>query len=110
MIVINLYPQDNVPVFDHLKSISLPVYILFFVMAGINLNLGLLVSIGVLGIVYIICRSIGLISGSYLAALASKADPIIRNNIGLGILSQAGVAIGLSLIADFSLSSTCAKK
>jgi len=103
MIVINLYPQDNKPVFEHIKSISLPIYILFFVIAGINLHLGLLVSIGAIGIVYIICRSIGLIGGSYLAALASKADPVIRDNIGLGILSQAGVAIGLSLIASHKL-------
>ena len=104
MIVINVYPQDNKPVFEHIKSISLPIYILFFVIAGINLHLGLLVSIGAIGIVYIICRSLGLIGGSYLAALASKADPVIRNNIGLGILSQAGVAIGLSLIASSKLS------
>jgi len=103
MIVINVYPQDNKPVFEHIKSISLPVYILFFVIAGINLHLGLLLSIGALGVVYIICRSLGLISGSYLAALASKADPVIRDNIGLGILSQAGVAIGLSLLAAHKL-------
>ncbi len=99
MVVINMYPQDNKPVFEHIRSISLPVYILFFVIAGINLHLGLLLSIGVIGAVYIICRSLGLIGGSYISALASKADPVIRNNIGLGILSQAGVAIGLSLLA-----------
>ena len=104
MIVINLYPQDNKAIFEHIKSISLPIYILFFVIAGINLHLGLLASIGAIGIVYVICRSLGLISGSYLAALTSKADPVIRNNIGLGILSQAGVAIGLSLIAAHKLS------
>lgn len=99
MVMINLYPQDNKPVFDHIKSISLPVYILFFVIAGVNLHIGLLLSIGAIGLVYIICRSLGLIGGSYFSALASKADPVIRNNIGLGILSQAGVAIGLSLLA-----------
>ena len=104
MVIINLYPQDNKPVFEHIKTISLPVYILFFVIAGINLHLDALLSIGIIGIVYIICRSIGLIGGSYLAAFASKADPVIRDNIGLGILSQAGVAIGLSLIAAHKLS------
>ncbi|RLF57034.1 MAG: cation:proton antiporter [Thermoplasmata archaeon] len=103
MMVINVYPRDNKPVFEHIKSISLPIYILFFIMAGINLHLGLLLTIGAIGVVYIICRSMGLIGGSYLAALASKADPIIRDNIGLGILSQAGVAIGLALLAAHKL-------
>ena len=68
-------------------------------MAGVNLHIGLLISIGAIGLVYIICRTLGLISGSYISAFISKADTVIRNNIGLGILSQAGVAIGLSLIA-----------
>jgi Kef-type K+ transport system membrane component KefB len=104
MIIINIYPLDNKPVFDHVKSISLPVYILFFVVAGINLHIGLLLTIGLLGGIYIICRTIGLIGGSYIAALASKADPVIRNNLGLGILSQAGVAIGLALLASHKLS------
>jgi len=103
LVIVNLYPQDNKPVFEHIKSISLPVYILFFVMAGINLHIGLLATIGAIGLVYIICRTFGLVSGSYISAFLSKADPVIRNNIGLGILSQAGVAIGLSLIASNKL-------
>jgi Kef-type K+ transport system membrane component KefB len=103
IVIVNFYPQDNKPVFEHIKSVSLPVYILFFVIAGVNLHLGLLVSIGAIGLVYVICRTLGLVGGSYISALASKADPVIRNNLGFGILSQAGVAIGLSLIASNKL-------
>ncbi|RLF28570.1 MAG: cation:proton antiporter [Thermoplasmata archaeon] len=105
MIVINIFPQANRPVFEHIRSISLPIYILFFVVAGLNLHIKLLAAIGLLGVVYIVCRSVGLIGGSYFAALMSKADPVIRNNLGLGILSQAGVAIGLALLASHKLSS-----
>jgi Kef-type K+ transport system membrane component KefB len=105
MVIINIFPQDNKPVFDNIKSITLPIYVLFFVVAGLNMEIRLLAGIGVLGIVYIICRSLGLITGSYLSAFMSKADRIIRNNIGLAILSQAGVAIGLSLIAAHKLNS-----
>ena len=104
MIIINVYPRDNEPVFNHIKFISLPIYILFFVVAGINLHIGLLLTIGLLGFVYVLCRAFGLIGGSYISALLSKTDPIIRNNIGLGILSQAGVAIGLALLASYKLS------
>jgi Kef-type K+ transport system membrane component KefB len=104
IIVINMYPADNKPVFDHIKSISLPIYILFFIVAGVNLHINLLLTIGLLGGVYIICRTFGLIGGSYIAAVAAKVDPVIRNNLGLGILSQAGVAIGLALLASHKLS------
>jgi Kef-type K+ transport system membrane component KefB len=103
VVVINIFPQANKPVFEHIKTISLPVYVVFFVIAGLNLHIGLLLVSGFLGLVYIICRSSGLIGGSYLAALISKADPLIRDNIGFGILSQAGVAIGLALLASNKL-------
>jgi len=105
VIMVNIFQQANKPVFDHIRSISLPIYILFFIIAGINLHLGLLLTIGALGGIYIICRIIGKMTGSYLTALASKADPVIRNNIGFGILSQAGVAIGLALLASHNLAS-----
>ena len=57
----------------------------------------LLGSLGLLGIVYIIARSGGLIGGSRLGALFGHVSKNVRNYVGLGILSQAGVAIGLAL-------------
>jgi hypothetical protein len=65
--------------------------------------MSLLTGIGLLGSVYVVCRSLGLIGGSFIASFASKAEPVIRNNIGFAILSQAGVAIGLSLLAAHKL-------
>jgi len=80
------------------------LFILFFTLAGTNLQIGTLPSLGLLGVVYIIARSVGLIGGSRLGALFGNVSKNVRNYIGLGILSQAGVAIGLSLIVkqDFS--------
>jgi len=80
------------------------LFILFFTLAGTNLQIGALPSLGLLGIVYIIARSAGLIGGSRLGALFGHVSKNVRNYVGLGILSQAGVAIGLSLIVkqDFS--------
>jgi Kef-type K+ transport system membrane component KefB len=103
MIIINVFPRDNKPVFDNIKTITLPIYILFFVIAGANMDIEILTSIGLLGVVYIICRSFGLIGGSYFSALLSKANVVIRRNLGFAILSQAGVAIGLSLVASHKL-------
>lgn len=103
MVIINLFPQENKPVFESIKSVTLPIYVLFFVVAGLNMRLGLLTGIGFLGFIYIIFRSFGLISGSYLSAYLTRTAKAIRNNLGLAILSQAGVAIGLSLIAAHKL-------
>jgi len=73
-------------------------FVLFFALAGSNLHVSALPSLGILGIVYIICRSFGLIGGAALGATIGKVDPMVKKYVGLGILSQAGVAIGLALI------------
>ncbi len=103
MTVINLFPKDNKPVFSHVQSVSLPVYIVFFVIAGVKLHLDLLTTIGVVGVVYVACRIAGKMVGSYLSGYAADAEQKIRDNIGFAILSQAGVAIGLSLLAAHRL-------
>ena len=74
------------------------MFILFFALAGANLHLAALPSLGLVGIVYIAGRSFGLIGGSYFGAYIIKADEKIKKYLGLGILCQAGVAIGLALI------------
>lgn len=104
-IVINLFPDDNKPVFNHLKSLSLPIYILFFVIAGTNLHIHVLSSVGFVGVIYIICRIIGMSGGSFLGAEVTNVDKKVRNYLGISILSQAGVAIGLALLANNYLSS-----
>jgi len=76
----------------------LPIYIIFFVIAGAHLQIKLLPVMGFLGLIYIICRTSGLIAGAFFGATISKQDPAIRKYLGLGILSQAGVAIGLAIL------------
>jgi len=83
---------------DNLRTFMPLLFILFFTLAGANLHISAIPSLGVLGIVYILSRSIGLISGSRAGAIIGKLDKNIKNYLGLGILSQAGVAIGLSLL------------
>ena len=57
-----------------------------------------ILSLGLLGVVYILGRSFGLISGAAFGATIGKLETKIRKYLGMGILSQAGVAIGLALI------------
>lgn len=74
------------------------VFILFFCLAGAHLDVRTLPELGMLGVVYIIARSVGLIGGARIGASLGHVDENVKKYVGLGILSQAGVAIGLSLI------------
>lgn len=79
--------------------ITPPVFILFFVLSGAELNLSVLPAIGVAGIVYVVMRVIGKIFGSYFGASVMKSESTIKKYLGPALIPQAGVAIGLSLVA-----------
>lgn len=79
------------------------LFVLFFLVAGLHLQVALLPTLGSLGLIYIAGRSIGLIAGAYLGSLLGGMDERIRHYIGLGILSQAGLAIGLGFMAKSEL-------
>jgi Kef-type K+ transport system membrane component KefB len=79
--------------------ITPPIFIMFFVMSGAELNLSVLVSVGIIGLIYIITRVGGKIFGSWLGATVTHADPKIKKYLGYALIPQAGVAIGLSLVA-----------
>jgi Kef-type K+ transport system membrane component KefB len=74
------------------------LFVLFFCLAGAHLQLSTLPALGAIGVVYIIGRSAGLIGGARLGAKFGHVEEKVKKYVGLGILSQAGVAIGLSLI------------
>lgn len=76
------------------------LFVLFFVLAGANLHLAALPALGIIGLVYIFCRSSGLVGGAWFGAAVTRAPENIRKYLGMGILSQAGVAIGLALIVS----------
>lgn len=73
-------------------------YILFFTLAGANLHLKSVPAIGFIGLLYVAGRIIGKGSGAFIGASLGKMEPKIRKYLGFGILSQAGVAIGLALV------------
>lgn len=104
MVVVNTQSNSLVMRIQGRLSVLLPLlFILFFTIAGANLHISALPSLGLIGLVYVFARSAGLIGGSRLGAWLGKAEPMIKNYVGLGILSQAGVAIGLSLMIKQNL-------
>ena len=76
------------------------IYVLFFSLVGARLQINLLPSMGFLGISYILLRSLGKISGSWIGGKLGKAEPVIYKNLGFGLLTQGGVAIGLALASQ----------
>lgn len=82
------------------ENVTPPIYIMFFVLSGASLNLSILPSIGVVGIIYIVLRVLGKLTGAWAGAAIMKSDKNVRRWLGPGLLPQAGVAIGLTVVAQ----------
>ncbi len=81
-------------------DISPLLFVLFFSLAGAHLKISALQALGGLGLVYMIARASGLMLGARIGGMIGNVDEKVKKYVGLGILSQAGVAIGLSLIIN----------
>lgn len=97
--IINLAKHHERP-FHAIEHIEWPFMILFFVLAGASLHMDALLQMGTVGIAYILLRCMGKMAGAWLGAIISKAPDAIRNWIGIGLMPQAGVALGMALIAS----------
>lgn len=80
--------NDFVPIF----------YVLFFTLAGASLDLGILVSVGTMGIAYIFARGLGKYAGAAIGARSVHAPETVTKYLGLGLMPQGGISIGLSVI------------
>lgn len=85
--------------FHEVEAMQWPLLILFFLLAGSELNLTALLEVGAIGVGYIILRILGRISGSFLGAKWAKCDQPQYHLMGLAMLPHAGVAIGMALLA-----------
>ncbi len=88
--------NDAVQTLEQADAWTPPLFMLFFVLSGAELNITVLPSLGVIGAVYIITRVIGKYFGAYIGCTISKASHKIRKYLGLSLIPQAGVAIGIS--------------
>jgi len=86
---------------DRADRWTAPVLILFFVISGAELELSVFAdwAVVVVGIVYIISRSIGKYYGASISAKMAKSDPNIVKYLGITLLPQAGVALGMAIKA-----------
>ena len=86
---------------DRVDRWTAPLFVLFFVLSGAELELSVFLSgtILLVGVVYILSRSAGKYGGAYLSAKMTKCDDNIVKYLGVTLLPQAGVALGMAMKA-----------
>lgn len=97
--IVNIVPNST-KIFSVIDKFTPPVFVGFFTLAGVDLDLTILERIGVVGIAYIILRALGKACGAGLGAKLSKAPKPVQKYLGFTLVPQAGVAIGLALIGE----------
>jgi Kef-type K+ transport system membrane component KefB len=97
--IANLARHHEYP-FHAIEGIESPFLIIFFVLAGASLELDALAAAGLLGIAYMVSRVIGKIAGAAIGTRISHADTPTTRWLGIALLPQAGVAVGMALVAS----------
>lgn len=94
----NFANHDTRP-FREIERLEWPFMVLFFVLAGASLDMVTLREIGIVGIVYLVARTGGRLAGGWLGCTLSGAPDSHRAWMGCALIPQAGVAIGMALVA-----------
>ena len=102
-IYVNLRP-DSIKTFEFLDRFTTPIYMLFFILSGANLNLAIFtgdngVIVLTVAAFYLVFRFGGKWSGAALGSTITKAEPNVKKYLGFCLVPQAGVAIGLATTA-----------
>ena len=86
---------------DRVDRWTTPLFVLFFVISGAELELNVFMDLAIVGIglVYILFRSLGKYFGAYASAKFMKCEDSIVKYLGITLLPQAGVALGMSVTA-----------
>ena len=101
-VMVNLYQQSNV-MLEQCDRFTPPLFLMFFVLSGANLDLAVLPAVGVVGIAYVLSRAAGKTLGGTLGALVERCDQNIIRYLGLTLIPQAGVAIGMARMSATAL-------
>ena len=97
-VLANFSPDVN-SLMNLCDGVTPPVFMIFFVASGAELQLSVLPAVGLIGGIYILLRVLGKIFGASLGGILCKCEKSVQRYLGPCLLPQAGVAIGLSLAA-----------
>jgi Kef-type K+ transport system membrane component KefB len=101
-VVVNVV-QKSKRIFDLIADVTPPIYLMFFTLAGAGLDIKALSSVGLIGIFYIISRTIGKVVGAGLGAKVVGSNPNVVKYLGMSLLPLGGISIGLSIIVSNDL-------
>lgn len=105
VVVVNTQPRNIAEqVGNYVTEVTPFMFVLFFALAGAHIDIGMLPHLGLIGTAYIVMRSTGKIAGCWIGAKLGRADTKVSKYLGIGTPEQAGLAIGLALIALRELS------
>ena len=90
-------------IYEPLERITPPIYMMFFIISGASLDVKVITSVGLVGLVYVFGRIIGKVLGAWVGAKVSKAPKVVSKWLGFTLVPQEGVAIGLATSAAVSL-------
>ncbi len=89
-------------IYEPLDRMTPPIYMMFFILSGASLDVTVIRSVGLAGAVYVIGRVVGKQIGAAFGARISKAPVPVRKYLGLTLIPQEGVSIGLATVAAAS--------
>lgn len=97
-VMINASPAAS-KIIEQCDRFTPPLFMLFFVLSGADLDLSVLPTVGLLGVSYLLFRSLGKWLGAFAGSSIVRAEPNVRKYLGYTLLPQAGVAIGMTQLA-----------
>lgn len=81
---------------EGIEGSSLPVYVIFFAVAGATIHLDVLGVVGLPAVLFVVVRGLGFLTGTHVAARVAGAPDVVRRWAGFGLLPQAGLALALA--------------
>lgn len=87
-------------IFALIEGIEVPIFIAFFTLAGAGLQVNRLAHVGVFGLLYFLGLVLGKNTGSFIGGKLVHAPLVVQRYLGLGLIPQAGVVIGLMILAS----------
>ncbi len=101
MTYVNIAEDESI--FRQLDYFSPPILLLFFVLSGMRLQLNMLAAMGVAGVVYFLVRILGKYTGASLGSVVTNSTENNKKYLGLALIPQAGVSLGLAALGSRTL-------